>query len=216
MKIYAGKFSTGFSPGNGEKSKSHTELFRKQFLSSPCFLQPPFCPVFRRKHTQWLQESWCRSWNHRIIESQIHRMAWVEKDHNDHLVPTPCYVQGRQPADQAAQSHILPGLECLQGWGIHNLLGQPVPVFLCLVQVVFCLFVLQWSFLNHFCEHFYWLLLSTVAARMPKSDLHSFIVPCSNIFYFRHINGQYKDPELILMAFSFFFPIKWRSPFISR
>ena len=38
----------------------------------------------------------------------------------------PCYVQGRQPADQAAQSHIQPGLECLQGWGICNLLGQPV------------------------------------------------------------------------------------------
>jgi len=37
-------------------------------------------------------------------------------------------VQGHQPADQAAQSHIQPGLECLQGWGIHSLLGQPVPV----------------------------------------------------------------------------------------
>ena len=55
-----------------------------------------------------------------------HRMAWVEEDHNDDLVPTPCYVQGHQPADQAAQSHIQPGLECLQGWGIHSLLGQPV------------------------------------------------------------------------------------------
>ena len=54
-------------------------------------------------------------------------MAWVEEDHKDHQVPTPCYVQGRQPADQAAQSHIQPGLECLQGWGIHSLLGQPVP-----------------------------------------------------------------------------------------
>ena len=53
-------------------------------------------------------------------------MAWFEKDHNDHPVPTPCYVQGHQPADQAAQSHIQPGLECLQGWGIHSLLGQPV------------------------------------------------------------------------------------------
>ena len=42
-------------------------------------------------------------------------MAWVEKDHNDHPVSTPCYVQGRQPPDQAAQSHIQPGLECLQG-----------------------------------------------------------------------------------------------------
>jgi len=39
-----------------------------------------------------------------------------------------CYVQGHQPLDQAAQSHIQPGLECLQGWGIHNLLRQPVPV----------------------------------------------------------------------------------------
>ena len=56
-------------------------------------------------------------------------MAWVEKGHNDHLVPTPCYVQGHQPADQAAQSHIQPGLECLQEWGIHSLLGQPVPVY---------------------------------------------------------------------------------------
>ena len=53
-------------------------------------------------------------------------MAWVAKDHSAHPVPTPCYVQGRQPAAQAAQSHIQPGLECLQGWGIHSLLGQPV------------------------------------------------------------------------------------------
>ena len=53
-------------------------------------------------------------------------MAWVEKGHSDHVVSTPCYVQGRQPAAQAAQSHIQPGLECLQGWDIHSLLGQPV------------------------------------------------------------------------------------------
>jgi len=33
-------------------------------------------------------------------------------------------VQGRQPAAQAAQSHIQPGLECLQGWGIHPSLGN--------------------------------------------------------------------------------------------
>ena len=55
-------------------------------------------------------------------------MAWVEKDHNDHVVSTPCHGQGRQPPDQAAQSHIQPGLECLQRWSIHSLLGQPVPV----------------------------------------------------------------------------------------
>ena len=53
-------------------------------------------------------------------------MAWVEKNHNDHRVLTPCYVQGHQPPDQAALSHIQPGLECLQGWGIHSLLGQPI------------------------------------------------------------------------------------------
>jgi len=35
-------------------------------------------------------------------------MAWVEKEHNDHRVSTPCYVQGHQPPDQAAQSHIQP------------------------------------------------------------------------------------------------------------
>ena len=38
-------------------------------------------------------------------------MTWVEKDHNDHPVSTPCYVQGHQPPDQAAQSHIQPGCE---------------------------------------------------------------------------------------------------------
>jgi len=51
-------------------------------------------------------------------------MAWVEKDLKDHLVSTPCYVQDCQPSDQDAQSHIQPGLECLQGWGIHNLFGN--------------------------------------------------------------------------------------------
>jgi len=43
--------------------------------------------------------------------SQHHRMAWAEKDHNAHLISTPCYVQGCQPPDQAVQSHIQPGLE---------------------------------------------------------------------------------------------------------
>jgi len=67
-------------------------------------------------------------------------MAWVAKNHNAHPDPTPCYVQGRQPAAQAAQSHIQPGLECLQGWGIHSLLGQPVPMAL-----VTRLFLFRWK-----------------------------------------------------------------------
>ena len=51
-------------------------------------------------------------------------MAWIEKDYNDHLVSTPCYVQGCQQLDQAAQSHIQPGLECLQGWASTTSLGN--------------------------------------------------------------------------------------------
>jgi len=54
------------------------------------------------------------------IESWNRRMAWGVKARNDHLASTPCYVQGHQPLDKAAQSHIHSGLECLQGWGIHN------------------------------------------------------------------------------------------------
>jgi len=70
--------------------------------------------------------------------SQNHRMAWVEKDHSAHLFSTPCYVQSHQPADQAAQSHIQPGLECLHGWGSHNLLGQSVLVHhtLCVINLL--------------------------------------------------------------------------------
>ena len=60
--------------------------------------------------------------------SQNHRIAWAEKDHNHHLGSTSCYGQDHQPLDQAAQSHIQHGLECLQGWGIHDPLEQPVPV----------------------------------------------------------------------------------------
>ena len=68
-------------------------------------------------------------------------MAWVEKDHNDHPVSAPLLCAGLPTArpDQAAQSHIQPGLECLQGWGIHSLLGQPVPV----IFQQYCSFILH-------------------------------------------------------------------------
>ena len=61
------------------------------------------------------------------INSQNHRMAWKRTTTVIEFQP-PRYVQGRQPLDQTVQSHVQPGLECLQGWHIHNLLGQPVPV----------------------------------------------------------------------------------------
>ena len=46
-----------------------------------------------------------------FIESQNDGKAWVEKDHDAHPVATPCYVQGCHPPDQAAQSHIQPGMQ---------------------------------------------------------------------------------------------------------
>ena len=62
---------------------------------------------------------------------KYHRMAWVERSPKAHQVSTPCHRQAHQPADlaleQVAQGPIQPGLEHLQGWGIHRLSGQPVP-----------------------------------------------------------------------------------------
>ena len=45
-----------------------------------------------------------------------------------HLVQLPCNEQGHLQLHQVAQSPIQPDIECLQGWGIHHLSGQPVPV----------------------------------------------------------------------------------------
>jgi len=94
-----------------------------------------------------MQPSVCTDSHGCVIESynrKNHTMAWVEKDHSDHLLSTPCYVQGHQPADQAAQSHIQPGLECLQGWGIHSLLGQPVQCITpCVIGIISTAPVLQ-------------------------------------------------------------------------
>ena len=58
-------------------------------------------------------------------------MARVGRDLKDHEAPTPHHRQGHQPPhlipDQVAQGSIQPGLEHLQGRGIHSLSGQPVP-----------------------------------------------------------------------------------------
>ena len=54
-------------------------------------------------------------------------MARVGRDLKDHESPTPCHTQGHQPhlmPAQAAQGPIQPGLEHLQGRGIHSLSGQ--------------------------------------------------------------------------------------------
>jgi len=60
-------------------------------------------------------------------------MAWIGRDLKDHEAPTPpaCCRQGHQPShlilDQAAQGPLQPGLERLQGWGMHNLSEQTIP-----------------------------------------------------------------------------------------
>ena len=57
-------------------------------------------------------------------------MAWVGWDPKEHRVPTPLPQAWQQPPGlvlaHAAQGPIQPGLEHLQGWGIHSLSGQPV------------------------------------------------------------------------------------------
>jgi len=51
-------------------------------------------------------------------------MVWVGRDRKDHPVPNPCHGQGHLPPDQIAQSPIQPGLEHLQGFGIHGFSGK--------------------------------------------------------------------------------------------
>ena len=61
--------------------------------------------------------------HHRFIE-------WFKSEgtFKGYLVQLPWIKQGYLQLDQAAQSPIQPDLECLQGWGIHHLSGQTVPV----------------------------------------------------------------------------------------
>jgi len=55
-------------------------------------------------------------------------MVWVGRDLKDHEAP-PLLLQAGPPTSisNTAQGLIQPGLEHLQGWGIHSLPGQPVP-----------------------------------------------------------------------------------------
>ena len=51
----------------------------------------------------------------------------------------PCHGQGHYPLDQVAQGLIQPHLRHLQGWDIHSLSGQPVPVPHCSTSEEFLL-----------------------------------------------------------------------------
>ena len=61
--------------------------------------------------------------NHRIVEC-----FGLERAFKDHIVQPPCSAQGHL-LDQVAQNPIQPELECFQGWGLHYLSGQHLPVF---------------------------------------------------------------------------------------
>jgi len=61
---------------------------------------------------------------HRITECFL-----LEGTFRGHLAQPPCSEHGYLPLDQVAQSPIQPGLERSQGWGLHCLSGQSVPVF---------------------------------------------------------------------------------------
>ena len=62
-----------------------------------------------------------------IIES-YHRMTCIEKDHSDHRVSTPLLCAGL-PTTRPGCPEPHPAWPWMPpGWGIHNLLGQPVPV----------------------------------------------------------------------------------------
>lgn len=59
------------------------------------------------------------TWNHRTIE--------VGRDLFRSSSPTPLLRQGQ--LKQITQDHIQSGYECLHGWRLNILSGQPVPVF---------------------------------------------------------------------------------------
>ena len=76
------------------------------------FVQAPMRPMTASAPKQGFS---CNQGNER---KRNHRTAWVGRDLKAHPVSTLCHGQGCDPADQAAQGPIQPGLECLQGWGL--------------------------------------------------------------------------------------------------
>jgi len=59
-------------------------------------------------------------YSHRSTES-----LELEGTFKGHLVQLPCSEQEHPQLDQVAQSLVQPGLECLQGWGIHYISHHP-------------------------------------------------------------------------------------------
>jgi len=62
---------------------------------------------------------------HHSLNQKIIEWLQLGRDLKAHMVPTPCCRQGYHPPARAVQGPIQPGLEHLQGWGIHSFSGQP-------------------------------------------------------------------------------------------
>jgi len=101
--------------------------------SSPAISQPIWDPLnFWFSQLPNLSPKLCQlSW-----PPKNHRMTWFGKDLKDHTVPTPFYGQGCPSLDQATRGSIQPGLENLQGWGIHSLSRKWLSPPLWLVAVI--------------------------------------------------------------------------------
>ena len=53
----------------------------------------------------------------------------LEETFRGHLAQPPCREQGHLQVDQVAQSPVQPDLECFQGWGISQVVGNPCQGF---------------------------------------------------------------------------------------
>jgi len=106
---------------HGGRGKSASSVCLSQESSADRRVQwrPGLCSCFGQRTWNWkgvsgfLDAAW--TWAlHRIIERII---EWPGLKRTIMIIESqpPCYVWGHEPVDQAAQSHIQPGLECLLG-----------------------------------------------------------------------------------------------------
>ncbi|RMC06170.1 hypothetical protein DUI87_15600 [Hirundo rustica rustica] len=107
-------------------------LSMKKFLlmSEPLLVQLDaisFCPVpcslgeeARRTPLAGCKGSWPKCAPVINYTSGIIKWFGLEGTFKHHPVPNACHMQGHLPLDQAAQSHIQPGLGDLQGLGVHK------------------------------------------------------------------------------------------------
>jgi len=75
----------------------------------------------------WLQTPGNMSCILLYIRVQTHRTAWVRRDHWTTLSNPPALIWVQ--LEQVVQGYVWSGSECLRGWRLHNLSGQPVSIW---------------------------------------------------------------------------------------